>query len=95
MGRGFAEVAYFRGNDEKYEENFSQIDWSSTKKDQQEDEVKKSEEKKVTKKKAIWKMEKVLIGVYENMEEFEGDLKTLIDLKDDSAEYIGEDYEWF
>ena len=93
MGRGFAEVAYFRGNDEKYEEIFSQIDWSSTKKDQQEDEVKKSEEKKVVKKKAIWKIEKILVGVYENSEEFEGDLKTLNDLKDDSAEYFGEDYE--
>ena len=55
--------------------------------------MKKSEEKKVVKKKAIWKIEKILVGVYEDNEEFEGDLKTLNGLKDDNAEYIGEDYE--
>lgn len=85
MGRGFPEVAYLRGNDKKYEENFSQIDWSSAKK-----------EENLPVSKAIYKIEngeKILVNRYDDLKEYENDLDVLNKLKDDHFHYIGEDYE--
>lgn len=84
MGRGFAEVAYLRGDDKKYEENFGQIDWSSHKKSDD------------TISKVIWKIdkgEKSIVSRYDNLEEYENDLRVLNELKSETVHYEGGDYE--
>ena len=83
MGRGFAEVAYLRGDDKKYDDNYNQIDWG-----------KKEESKAVSK--AIYKVEngeKILVNRYEDIKEFENDLDVLNKLKDENFFYVGEDYD--